>query len=65
MNESLRTRTNQMKKSTLKLGEWQELPGPPGGHLHFPTPSTHATPKNQLCGSRSAQLVIDMTRDRR
>jgi hypothetical protein len=65
MNESLRTRTNQMKKSTLKLGEWQELPGPPGGPLHFPTPSTHATPKNQLCRGRSAQLIINMTRDGR
>jgi hypothetical protein len=28
MNESSRKKTNQMKKSTLELGEWQELPGP-------------------------------------
>jgi hypothetical protein len=28
MNESSRTRTNRMKKSTLELGEWQEFLGP-------------------------------------
>jgi hypothetical protein len=53
MNESSRTRTNQMKKSTLELGEWQELPGPVDvlsilpHHPHLLLPRTNCTEAGQ------------------